>query len=97
MLKGDRTMNDYRLLVTEGRWYDLIESGIKKFDFRKGYRDFNIGDYITFMEADSTRILTGRTCTCIVTLVIHSTDFPKHFNWDGGDFTIIQFDKEREQ
>jgi hypothetical protein len=83
---------NYRLLVTEGVWYDLIASGKKKFDFRKGYRDMKIGDIVCFMEADSKKVLTGRTCTFRINLVVHSTDFPKHFNWDGGEFTIIQFD-----
>jgi hypothetical protein len=81
---------DYRLLVTEGIWYDLIASGKKKFDFRKGYRYMKIGDIVTFMEADSKGVLTGRTCTFRINLVVHSA---KHFNWDGGEFTIIQFDK----
>lgn len=88
-------MSDYKLIVTEG-WYDLIESGKKKFDFRKGFRDINVGDAIAFMEADSARTLTGRSCTFKVTLVVHSTDFPKHFNWDGGEFTIIQFSDKKE-
>ena len=84
-------MTDYRLFVTEGIWYDMISSGVKRFDFRKGIREINIGDVVTFMEADSTRILTGRTCTFKVTLVVRSVDFPKHFGWDGGEFTIVQF------
>jgi hypothetical protein len=83
---------NYRLLATEGVWYDLIASGKKKFDFRKGCRDMNVGDNVTFMEADEKGFLTGRTCTFRITLVVHSTDFPKNFNWDGGEFTIIQFD-----
>jgi len=82
----------HKLLVTEGIWYDLIASGKKKFDFRKRYRDMNVGDSITFVEADSKGNPTGRTCTFRINLVIHSIDFPKHFNWDGGEFTIIQFD-----
>ena len=85
-------MTDYRLFVTEGIWYDLIENGKKRFDFRKGIREINVGDAVTFMEADSTRTLTGRTCTFKVTLVVHSTDFPKHFGWNGGEFTIVQFE-----
>lgn len=91
-------MTDYRLLTTEG-WYDLIASGKKRFDFRKGLREINVDDIVTFAEADSKRTLTGRTCTFRVTLVVRSTDFPLHFGWNGGNFTIIQFsemDKEDE-
>jgi len=44
--------DDYRLLVTtEGFWYDSIESGQKKFDFRKGIKEINVGDIVCFMEA----------------------------------------------
>lgn len=86
-------MSDYRLLVvTEGIWYDLIKDGKKKFDFRKGIREINVGDIVTFTEADFEKVLTGRTCSAKVNLVIYSTDFPEHFGWDGGDFTVIQFD-----
>ena len=83
---------NYRIFVTTEGWYDLIESGKKKFDFRKGIREVSVGDIVTFMEADSGKILTGRTCTFEVTLVVHSTDFPEHFDWSGGEFTIFQFE-----
>lgn len=89
-------MTDYRfLVVTEGIWYDSIASGRKKFDFRKGYRDINVGDAITFAEADAAKKLTGRTCTFKVNLVLHSHEFPDHFNWNGPEFTIIQFEENR--
>jgi hypothetical protein len=32
-------MKEHELLLTEGYWYDVIESGIKTFDFRKGIRE----------------------------------------------------------
>jgi len=82
---------EYRLLATKGIWYDLIESGEKTFDWRKGIREINVGDVVTFLEASSTRILTGRSCLVKVNIVTHSSDFPEHFNWNGGEFTIIQF------
>ena len=88
---------NYRMLIATEGWYDLIESGKKKFDFRKGIREINVGDFIMFAEANSDRILTGRSCTCEVTLVVHSTDFPEHFNWNGGEFTIFQFDILKEK
>lgn len=90
-------MTDYRLLTTTESWYDLIESGKKKFDFRKGIREINVDDIVTFMEADSKGTLTGRTCTFRITLVVYSTDFPPHFNWNGGEFTIVQFSNMEEQ
>jgi len=83
---------DYRLLLTtEGYWYDSIASGEKKFDFRKGIRDFNIGTVVCFMESSIEGVLTGKVCTAVVNMVIKSSDFPEHFGWKGGDFTIIQF------
>ena len=94
-------MTNYRLEATKGIWYDLIESGEKTFDFRKGYREIHIGDTVTFIE---TAIKyksppTGKTCTFTVDLVVHSKDFPRHFGWKGEPFTIIQFrpSEEKEQ
>jgi len=88
-------MADYRLLASRGIWYDMIEQGVKKFDFRSGYREMNAGDHITFVEVDTIGLggtMTGRECTFRITLVVHSDDFPNDFNWTGGTFTIIQFE-----
>lgn len=90
-------MKTNRLLVTEGIWFNMILHGKKKFDFRKGFRNITIGDRITIVEADSRGNPTGREYDVIVNLVIHSRDFPSHFGWTGGEFTIFQFDKEREK
>lgn len=83
----------HKLLTTEGVWYDLIKSGKKTFDFRKGIRKINTGDIVIFMEATPTGFCTGSRCDFKVILVIYSTDFPEHFNWEGGEFTIIQFEE----
>lgn len=85
-------MTTYRLLVTEGKWSNLIFDGIKTFDWRKGYRGISVGDRVIFIEADSKGNPTGRECNVTVTLVVHSTDFPPHFKWTGDVFTIIQFE-----
>ena len=80
------------LLTTKGIWFDLINSGVKKFDFRKGNKDISEGDVVCFKEADKNGNLTGNECFGKVNLVIHSSDFPLHFGWNGGEFTIIQFE-----
>ena len=88
-------MKEHELLVTEDYWYDIIESGIKTFDFRKGIREIYPGDRIKFLEADSKGNLTGKSCIGVVTFVLCSVDFPEHFGWNGGDFTIIQFGERK--
>jgi len=79
------------LVTTKGIWYDMIANNIKAFDFRKGKRDISKDDIVSFKEADTKGILTGKECFAKVNLVIHSTDFPPQFGWNGEEFTIIQF------
>ena len=81
-----------KLLVTKGIWYEDIINGVKKFDFRKGFRNFFVNNIITFVEANSLGIPTGRECKVKVNYVLNSTEFPPHFGWVATDFTIFQFE-----
>ena len=44
-------MVTHRLLATKEIWSDLIFDGLKRFDFRKGFRNILIGDTVIFVEA----------------------------------------------
>lgn len=88
-------MKACRLMVTRGLWSNLIFDGEKTFDFREGTRDISVGDVVTFVESDSKGNPTGREQDARVNLVVHSRDFPAHFGWNGGEFTIFQFELER--
>jgi hypothetical protein len=80
------------LLATKGKWYDSIAIGAKRFDYRKGIHDIRVGDMVQFDEADEDGNKTGINCVACVNHVLHSSDAPPHFGWDGREFTIIQFD-----
>jgi hypothetical protein len=79
------------LLLTKGKWYDLVASGEKLWDFRKGNRDIEVGKTVKFCEADEKGVKTGRYLLVNPTLVVHSGDFPPHFGWNGGEFTVFSF------
>lgn len=79
-------------LTTEGKWYIPIVIGQKKFDWRRGYIDVKIGEFVKFVEANKDGDRTGLEVTAKITYVIHSRDFPEHFGWNGPEFTIMQFD-----
>ncbi len=85
-------MNEFKLLTTKGVWFDNIVAGVKQFDFRKGYRGIKVGDTVKFVESDEHGDWTGNNCKVKVNFVMHSSEFPSFFEWEGGEFTIIQFD-----
>lgn len=79
------------LITTSGDWFDSILNSTKRFDFRKGNIFIAAGDFVSFAEASEEGAPTGRRCEGIVDFVLRDSDFPPHFNWNGPEFTIIQF------
>jgi len=64
------------ILKTVPPYFDLVVSGLKKFEIRKNDRDFFAGDTLVLKEYDDFRkIYTGREIECVVEYILFGGQF----------------------
>lgn len=57
------------------KWFDLVCSGDKTFEFRKDEDNIQEGDILILCEVDETRRYTGRFMPCLVGTVLRHSDW----------------------
>jgi FtsP/CotA-like multicopper oxidase with cupredoxin domain len=68
-------MTEHRLKTWPVSW-EHIRDGMKRFEFRKNDRNFQVGDIVVLREWDPFReVFTGRSMKMKITYILHGGQF----------------------
>lgn len=71
--KSDRTEPINHEVKCDAEYYDKVEAGLKRFEYRLNDRDYREGDTLTLIRTDEEGNPTGQRSTYLVTYVLENS------------------------